>query len=365
MSAYDVRRAPDYVRVRAPNVTLRDCHGDLWELLAASEAGAVLLLFPEPKTNHVPDWLPAASEAPWRTFVVVPKAPEHPVDTVLADPDGTVQWALNCAPGPAAVLVGTDKFIAGGPVYGVDAILRFVDELTEHFAGDQANRSPKSLDPGSPAGEVVGVFSPTYNRPDFARSLVLQMQNQTRRPDYLAIHQNGQAESYEWVIADIDTDISIEWIHTPHPIKQDDWYRIPLQALVGRGCSAFFWCDHDDLYYANHISQGLRSLSLGYDFSVNERCDLLLLKKAKFEVRSGIPFTPHDPGGQSSSMCFTRSFADALISDLAANQTLGYSDQVVERVTKPRFPSRIDRAQVTTAYVCHAEAFSSAMWLEQ
>jgi hypothetical protein len=49
----------------------------------------------------------------------------------------------------------------------------------------------------------IGVFTPTHNRPDLIRALVLQMAMQVKKPDILCIHQNGDPESYQWVITDL------------------------------------------------------------------------------------------------------------------------------------------------------------------
>lgn len=72
----------------------------------------------------------------------------------------------------------------------------------------------------------IGVMTPTYNRPDLIRSLVLQMQNQSTKPDILVIHHNGIAESYQWAICDIISNIEIVWLHAPSVITQQISLRI-------------------------------------------------------------------------------------------------------------------------------------------
>ena len=209
----------------------------------------------------------------------------------------------------------------------------------------------------------IGVMTPTYNRPDFIRSLVLQMQNQTLTPDILAIHENGHPESYRWAIDDIATSINVVWIHTPHAVCQDDWYATPLARLINENCTHFFWCDHDDFYYRNHIESGIKKLEEGYDHVVNQHCDQILLKKDKFEVSRHSQFTAHAPGGMSSSMCFRRNFAIDLLEDLKANQGTHYwSDNVVKHVTMPKFKCITSTAS-TTGYVAHAQSVSSSAWV--
>lgn len=211
----------------------------------------------------------------------------------------------------------------------------------------------------------IGIITPTYNRPDCIRSLVLQMQNQTMRPDWIAVHENGHAESYQWVIDDIATDINIAWIHTPHQICQDDWYATPLARLLENDCTHFFWCDHDDFYYRTHVETSVKKLDEGFDHVVNLHCDRLLLKKSKFEVERSFRFTAHAAGGMSSSMCFTREFALELLKDLRANCGSHYwSDNVVKLVTMPKFKCA-QSTNSTTAYVAHAQACSSSAWVAE
>jgi hypothetical protein len=216
----------------------------------------------------------------------------------------------------------------------------------------------------------IGVMTPTYNRPDFARFLVLQMQNQQLKPDVLCIHQNGTPESYEWSVLDIQRSFDLKWIHTPENIKQDDWYIRPLEYLISENCTHFFWCDHDDLYSRNHIANSVNLMGgVGgseYDFVVNSHASILALKQ-RYEYLRNVLFNAHAPGGMSSSMCFNRSFALELLADLRKNietAEYGYSDQVVERVTKKKFRCLINQdTNATTTYVAHSDTVSSYHWL--
>ena len=96
---------------------------------------------------------------------------------------------------------------------------------------------------------------PTYNRPDLARACVLQLVSQSRRPDLICIHQNGNPQSYHWAVADIRTPTRLVWIHTPATIEQHQWYAVPLRHLLEQACTHFFWADHDDLYLYDHVAQ--------------------------------------------------------------------------------------------------------------
>jgi hypothetical protein len=227
----------------------------------------------------------------------------------------------------------------------------------------------------------IGIITPTYNRPDFARLLALQMQNQRVHPHILCFHQNGTNESYEWAITDINCKFAIKWIHTPEKIPQEEWYATPLEYLINERCTHFFWCDHDDFYGDFHLSNGITLLLQDeYDFQVNERSNKLLLKPKCYEYIYNTRFTAHDPGGMSSSMCFNRKFAIELLKDLRANKCktrivapneftlnetdkLYYADQVVRRVTMPKFRCLLNQEESTTTYVCHPGSSSSSSWL--
>jgi len=211
----------------------------------------------------------------------------------------------------------------------------------------------------------IGIIAPTYNRPDFARLLALQMKNQTLCTDLIAFHQNGTVDSYEWAVKDID--LPYKWIHTPNQINQEEWYAKPIEALLEVDCTHFFWCDHDDIYISQHIEKGMKLLE-EYDHVVNEHSGMLLLKK-EYVYQPNKIFTAHDPGGMSSSMCFNRNFAIKLLSDLRNNvelkeNRLYYADQVVRRVTMPGFKCLLNKEDATTVYVCHSGTVSSSHWLE-
>jgi len=210
----------------------------------------------------------------------------------------------------------------------------------------------------------IGIIAPTYNRPDFARFLALQMAAQSRRPDVVCFHQNGTDETYAWAVDDLRGALNIEWIHTPEKLKQEEWYAVPLERLIAAECTQFFWCDHDDIYDTAHVAEGAALLDGDeFDFAVNGRAGFLMLKP-EFRYWPDIRFTAHDPGGMSASMCFNRAFAVELLKDLRANAgALAHADQVLTRVTKPKFRCTITDRKPTTAYVCHPTTVSSSHWL--
>lgn len=70
------------------------------------------------------------------------------------DPHGITRDAFGVST-PAAVLLGTDGELAGGPVVGEEAVLEFVEDLSEHLR--QARDDAASQEPGATTGELESV----------------------------------------------------------------------------------------------------------------------------------------------------------------------------------------------------------------
>lgn len=219
------------------------------------------------------------------------------------------------------------------------------------------------MDASPAATERVGVMVPTYNRPDLLRSCVLQLAAQSRPPDIICVHQNGHPESYQWAIEDVRTTAQRVWMHTPQRIPQHQWYAIPLRHLIEHGCTHFFWTDHDDLYLRDHIAQGLADLQ-DFDYSVSRRCGLLFTKGAEFRYAQEVDFTVHAPGGMSSTMCFNAAFARELLADITRDTEHQYTDNVVAKVTMPKFRCHVSSRR-TAIYHAHGGSASSSAWLDK
>jgi hypothetical protein len=209
----------------------------------------------------------------------------------------------------------------------------------------------------------VGVMIPTYQRPDLLRAAVLQWIVQTRPPDIICVHQNGEGESYEWVVEDLRSLVHVKWVYMPKTIPQHRWYLVPLSYLIAQDCDVFFWGDHDDIYLRNHVEKCIREL-VHADITVSETCGVLYLKGKEFAYDKPRKFTAHAPGGMSSSMAFNRPFALALEEDLQDDTNTFFSDNVVANVTMPKF--RVFRGERnTTVYVSHSGSYSSSSWVKE
>lgn len=178
----------------------------------------------------------------------------------------------------------------------------------------------------------VGVMIPTYNRPDLARLAVLQFAQQSRVPDFICVHQNGLADSYQWCLDDLRVASKIAWLHTNAQLPQHQWYSIPLRWLLDHGCTHIFWADHDDFYLREHIEKGLQDLKHA-DCSMSARAGLLATRASDYRYSPQATLA----SGFPSTMCFNRRFALALLDDIEADTRHIATSDVVAQVTCPKF----------------------------
>jgi hypothetical protein len=217
-----------------------------------------------------------------------------------------------------------------------------------------------------PAQIKIGVAIPTFRRPDFARFSVLQWLNQRTKPDVIVVHQNGNAQRYDWCVSDVapPSGTKLEWIHSPTALPQHEWYVVPIRRLLDLGCTHLFWADHDDLFFADHVTRCVSELE-AYDITVAHHCDSLYLRPNDYRFFKNTRFESHAPGGMSSSMAFTAMFAHELLADIArVGAEHHYTDNIVAKVTAPKFRRLVSESRKTTAYVVHEGSQTSSAWLD-
>jgi hypothetical protein len=136
--------------------------GSLWSL---SDTAARLLVFWDPTaaaTAALPDRLPEwrrlldpvrvhlVTQSEWaQAAEIVP----HLAADLLGDPEGEIRRRLATWRVPSAVLIGTDRLLAGGPAAGVDEIEELVEAAAEELrSATAAETADETTHP--PAGEV-------------------------------------------------------------------------------------------------------------------------------------------------------------------------------------------------------------------
>jgi len=120
-----------------------DGPGGTWRL---SDTAARLLVFwdpTDPETSAVAERLPTWQRvlAPVRVHLVTQSEWDQAVvvrpdlgEVLLGDPEGETRLRLGVSSMPGAVLLGTDRQLAGGPVEGLDAIEELVGAAAEEIA---------------------------------------------------------------------------------------------------------------------------------------------------------------------------------------------------------------------------------------
>ena len=125
----------------------------------------------------------------------------------------------------------------------------------------------------------------------------------------------------------------------------------------------FLWTDHDDIYHSHHVATCEKELA-DCDFRVAKYANILYVDRTQYVLRERVRFTSHAPGGMSASMAFNRAFAQALVQDLAQDTEHYYSDNVVAKVTMPKFKCHASD-ELSTTYVSHKGSHTSSSWVEK
>ncbi|GAA4374193.1 MauE/DoxX family redox-associated membrane protein [Agromyces bauzanensis] len=146
----------DYVRARTPAVPVTLGDGSRANLRTLSLSRPILLLAVSetcgscaPVIERVPAWRALLPEVDVR--MLVSRLPEESKLTelehphTLHDPDGNVRASIADWGTPAAVLLGVDGLLAGGPEQGERAITSFVADIYESLHGE---RLPDEGSPG-------------------------------------------------------------------------------------------------------------------------------------------------------------------------------------------------------------------------
>lgn len=221
--------------------------------------------------------------------------------------------------------------------------------------------------------EKVGVFVATNCRPVMARLSALQFEAQTKKPDMVCIHQNGENSkvSYKSFIEDLKLSYKLDWIHTPRTLHQDEWFSIPLRHLLMYGCDYMFWGEDDDVYYSNHIESSIELMKKhDADMIIRNKCDCVKIYDNKYDIGKDRHFVAHADIGVTCSIGFSARFAEEFLKDCEQNiknklegkPWQQFTDQVINRITSPKF-KRYVHSETSTCYVIHKGSFTSAGWL--
>lgn len=161
----------DYVRVPTPHGLLVDAAGKPVTLLELSAQRAQLLIFANcycgptyAAWDLLKQWAPQLPAIDLHmVFAVVPipeASTEYPTEGALYDHQGLTWLSLHTGGSPAAVLLGADGYLAGGPVLGVDEISEFFEEVADALRDMPAPPpQPATPTPGGPPVVSTGAVT--------------------------------------------------------------------------------------------------------------------------------------------------------------------------------------------------------------
>ncbi len=132
----------DYVRLRTPSVPVTLADGRIANLrsLASRRPQLILSVSPtcascQPVVDKVPEWRELLPEVDIRFLLATSPGDSPLIETEepqsLHDSDGYARQSLDATATPAAVLLGADGLLAGGPVAGSEHIEGFVSDILE------------------------------------------------------------------------------------------------------------------------------------------------------------------------------------------------------------------------------------------
>ena len=123
----------------------------------------------------------------------------------------------------------------------------------------------------------IAVTVATCNRPQWLRLFLLQMANQTVKPDVVVVHENGQSQSMVGMFKDIP--VTTDFIFTNKKLETPDFY-IPAmrRALEEHDPDVVFYLNDDNIYFSDHIEKTVAGLRDGrFDVSYLSHGNVLVL----------------------------------------------------------------------------------------
>lgn len=138
----------DYVRTRTPAVPITLADGSTGNLRAMAARNPILLLAVSPSCGSCSDviakigtWRDLLPEIDVRFLLATSPATSSLIEKdepqSLHDPEGYVRDSLDVGATPAAVLLGVDGMLAGGPVRGAADVEAFVGDVYESLHGER------------------------------------------------------------------------------------------------------------------------------------------------------------------------------------------------------------------------------------
>ncbi len=211
--------------------------------------------------------------------------------------------------------------------------------------------------------QKLGVYIASHKNAIFLRLCLLQLAAQTRRPDVVAVCENGHPFKFRPLVEDVLQGLEsrgtlIRYLHSGASMVSPHFHMAALGMLLQEGCDLYTKFDHDDFFYTHHLAV-LEEKVRGYDAAIGRFCEMLIqpLKGYGF-IKPLFDFGVMNPtGGMSDACMFNRAFAEQYMADMkrmVEQRPDGIEDDyVMGKVTMPKFKVNAFRGAPTTCYVTH------------
>ena len=139
----------------------------------------------------------------------------------------------------------------------------------------------------------IAVAVPTRNRPEWLRFFLLQMANQTVKPDIVIVYENGQTQSFRDDLF-YDIPIKTDFIFSSQAQVPPD-YAIPaLRRALTHNPDVVFFMDDDNFYFFDHIEKTIAGFENGrYDVSYLSHGSCLAVKGEVVEYFKSLDWKHH------------------------------------------------------------------------
>lgn len=139
----------------------------------------------------------------------------------------------------------------------------------------------------------IAVAVPTRNRPEWLRFFLLQMANQTVKPDIVIVYENGQTQSFRDDLF-YDIPIKTDFIFSSQAQVPPD-YAIPaLRRALTHNPDVVFFMDDDNFYFSDHIEKTIAGFENGkYDVSYLSHGNFLAVKGEVVEYFRNLDWKEH------------------------------------------------------------------------
>lgn len=220
------------------------------------------------------------------------------------------------------------------------------------------------------------MYVATYSNPVFLRHCLLQILHQSRRPNVLAVHENGNEKSYKHIVQDVLDSLEVKGVevlyhHTPHSLPMPTFFCQPLQALIDTGCDYINKVDQDDILYEHHfaVQEELmfnpQLIQSDFDYAMNCNSELLvLMHDGAYRYSPKVDFGTWNPtGAHPDAIIFNRKVAQDFVGVMSKHVGVNDDKLLAEHVL-PKYKGLRVKVNPSMCFVAHGKNVSVSHWSE-